>query len=104
MKHDWKNIKKIKNKNMNIEVRKPTEEEKQLAEAWPTWSKEISEFPWSYADKETCLILSGSAIVTADDGESVSFGAGDWVVFPKGLSCVWKIDEVIEKKYKFGEI
>jgi len=24
-------------------------------------------------------------------GESVSFGAGDYVVFPKGLSCVWKV-------------
>lgn len=85
-----------------IEVRKPTEEEIKMAESWPTWSKEISEFPWSYGEKETCLILKGKTEVTSDDGEKSVFGAGDWVVFPEGMNCTWKITEPIEKKYNFG--
>lgn len=87
---------------MNIEIRKPTEEEKKMAEGWSTWNKEPSEFYWQYDDKETCLILRGRAEVSDDEGEIVSFGAGDWVVFPAGLECRWKIIEEIEKKYKFG--
>lgn len=85
-----------------VEVRKPTEEEIKMAESWPTWSKEVSEFLWSYGETETCLILKGKAEVTSDGGEKAVFGAGDWVVFPKGMNCTWKITEAIEKKYNFG--
>lgn len=88
---------------MSIEVRKPTEEETKTAENWSTWTKEVSEFPWSYSDQETCLILKGKAEVDASDGEKVEFGAGDFVIFPPGLDCTWKIKEPIEKKYKFGK-
>ncbi len=88
---------------MTIEVRKPSEEEIKMADGWPTWSKEVSEFPWSYSEKETCLILSGRAEVEGADGEKVEFGAGDWVVFPVGLNCTWRVIEPIDKKYRFGE-
>ncbi|MDD3487625.1 MAG: cupin domain-containing protein [Candidatus Moranbacteria bacterium] len=88
---------------MPIEVRKPTEEEMKMAESWPTWTKEISEFPWSYPEKETCFILKGAAEAEGANGEKTSFAAGDWVVFPQGLECVWRVKEPIEKKYKFGE-
>ncbi len=87
---------------MSIKVRKPTEEEIGEAKNWPTWSKEISEFDWQYDEQETCYILEGSATVTGKDGQSASFSAGDWVVFPKGLECGWKIDKPISKKYKFN--
>ncbi|MCK4714778.1 MAG: cupin domain-containing protein [Candidatus Aenigmarchaeota archaeon] len=87
---------------MKIEVRKPTEDEIKSTESWGTWEKEPSEFDWEYGEKETCYILEGSATVTASDGESASFGAGDWVVFPPGLKCKWKIDKEIKKKYKLG--
>jgi uncharacterized protein len=88
---------------MAIEVRKPTEEEINEAQNWPKWEKEVSEFPWSYGEKETCLILSGSAEVRTADGETADFNAGDWVVFPEGLECTWTIKEGISKRYKFGE-
>lgn len=88
---------------MNIEKRKPSEEEIKMAESWPIWTKEVSEFDWNYNEKETCLILKGKAEVTSKDGEKASFGAGDFVIFPVGLECTWKIIEPIEKKYKFGE-
>ena len=41
--------------------------------------------------------------VTPDDGEPVSFGAGDLVTFEAGLSCTWKILEPVRKHYVLGE-
>jgi uncharacterized cupin superfamily protein len=88
---------------MKIEVRKPTEEEKKLAESWPIWEKEVSEFPWKYDTQETCLILEGEASVSANDGsESATFSAGDWVVFSPGLECTWRVTSPVKKRYKFG--
>jgi len=84
-----------------IEVRKPTEEEQKEMESCDVWEKEVSEFPWEYSDKEICLLIEGKVEVTAD-GETVSFGKGDYVVFPQGLKCTWKIIEAVKKYYKFG--
>lgn len=84
-----------------ITVRKPTPEEKAEMEKQPTWECEASEFKWSYTDKETCLVIKGKATVTYDGGEA-SFGEGDLVTFEKGLRCVWKVTEDVEKYYKFG--
>ena len=86
---------------MDITVRKPTEEERREASAWPVWEKEASSFPWSYEDREACLILEGEVSVRAG-GAEVSFGAGDYVVFPKGLSCVWTVKKAVRKRYRFG--
>ena len=70
---------------------------------WGVWEKEPSTFPWEYDDKETCHILEGNATVTTENGDTVTFGAGDLVIFPKGLKCTWTIEETIRKYYKFGE-
>lgn len=87
---------------MDIKIKKANEDEIKEAQDWGDWEKEVSEFPWQYNEKETCYILQGKATVTTDDGKSVSFGSGDLVTFPDGARCVWKIDEPIKKKYKFG--
>ena len=87
---------------MPIEVRQPTATEIAEAEKWGEWEKEPSEFPWSYDEPETCLILSGHAVVEGQDGERAEFGPGDYVVFPLGLKATWKIDRTIKKKYRFG--
>jgi len=89
---------------MKIEIKKPTEEElKELGvENWGVWEKEVSEFPWGYDEKESCFILEGRAEVTTEAGEKVEFGKGDFVVFPQGLKCTWKITEPIKKYYQFG--
>jgi uncharacterized cupin superfamily protein len=31
----------------------------------------------------------------------VEFGAGDLVVFPKGMSCTWEVSEAVSKHYNF---
>jgi hypothetical protein len=83
----------------------PTEE--QLKELgvfeWPIWTKEASEFPWSYDETETCYFLKGDIIVTPEGGEPVEMGKGDMVTFPKGMSCTWKIRKDVKKHYVFGQ-
>jgi uncharacterized cupin superfamily protein len=87
---------------MKPEIRKPTDKEKETAGRWPIWQKEISEFPYSYDEKEICLILEGNVTITNEAGEAFEFGAGDWVVFPKGMKCTWKITQNVRKHYNFG--
>ena len=74
---------------MKIEVEKPEEEEieRQGVMSWPIWEKEISEFPWTYDMTETCYIIKGEVIVTPDGGEPHTFGRGDFITFPAGMSC-----------------
>jgi uncharacterized cupin superfamily protein len=87
----------------DIVVRKPTKEEIAACSAWPIWTCEPSTFDYSYGDKETCLILEGKVKIESPDGkEAVSFAAGDLVIFPKGLSCVWKVEKAVRKHYNFG--
>ena len=83
---------------MNILVKKPTETEKNEMESHPIWECDISEFDWHFDLNEICLIVEGQATVCYDGG-SVSFGAGDYVVFPKDLSCVWKVSKPIKKHF-----
>lgn len=68
---------------------------------WPIWTKEASEFPWSYDSRETCFFLEGEVTVTPEGGKPVSFGKGDLVIFPKGMNCTWKITRNVRKHYKF---
>ncbi len=88
---------------MKIEIRKVNEEdlEKGNVKSWPIWKKEISRFDWHYDDMEECYLLEGKVIVETEDGEKVEFGKGDYVIFPKGLSCVWDIKEPVKKHYTF---
>jgi uncharacterized cupin superfamily protein len=69
---------------------------------WSIWSKEASEFPWTYGEQETCYFLEGEVIVTPDGGEPVRMGKGDLVTFPDGMSCTWKILKDVRKHYRFG--
>jgi len=84
-----------------ILVKKPTEAEKRAMRCQPVWSCGVSEFDWFYDDKETCLLIEGEVTVVYDGG-SISFGAGDYVVFPEGLACVWKVTKPVRKHYVFG--
>jgi len=70
---------------------------------WPIWTKEISEFPWSYDEPETCYFLEGDVVVIPDGGEPVEVGRGDLVTFPAGMSCTWNVRQPVRKHYIFGE-
>ncbi|MEB3158481.1 MAG: cupin domain-containing protein [Synechococcus sp.] len=69
---------------------------------WPVWSCEVSTFPWTYDQREICLLLEGDVTVTPKGGEPVRFVAGDLVEFPAGLSCTWDVLKPVKKHYKFG--
>lgn len=88
---------------MQIQVRKPTAEELKTlgVESWPTWTCGVSTFDWSYSDVETCYLLEGHVTVESA-GQTVSFGKEDLVIFPRGLSCVWKVHAPVRKHYRFG--
>ena len=85
---------------MEIIVKKPTQEEIAEMKRMPTWSCGVSEFDWHYDSEETALILEGEVTVTYA-GKSVHIKEGDLVVFPRGLSCVWKVTKPIKKHYLF---
>jgi uncharacterized cupin superfamily protein len=89
--------------HLSIEIYRPGKDEVESRGilSWPIWSCEPSTFDWSYSDRETCYILEGRVTVETEEG-SVSFGPGDLVVLPEGLSCVWKVEEAVRKHYRFG--
>lgn len=87
-----------------IKIEKPTKEklEGMNVFSWPIWEKEASRFDWYYDSQETCYLLNGKVTVTPKKGKGVTFAAGDLVVFPKGMSCVWEIHEPVRKHYNFS--
>ena len=68
--------------------------------SWPVWECEPSKFNWEYEQEEHCFIIEGRATITGG-GSTVKISKGDYVIFPKGLSCSWKIDSTIKKYYTF---
>ncbi len=88
---------------MEIKVEKPTPEylEERNVKTWGIWEKGVSRFDWHYDMTEECYILEGEVVVETQDGKKVRFGTGDFVTFPKGLSCVWDIKKPVRKHYNF---
>ena len=87
---------------MKITIIKPKDQDLNRQEilSWPIWTCQISEFDWFYDNKECCLLLEGLVEVSTAI-ETVTFGAGDYVEFPQGLSCHWKVIEPVKKHYSF---
>lgn len=86
----------------DIKVTKPTDDQIAQFSKWPIWSHGVDEFDWQYTETEKCLILEGKVTVYSTDKlQSVSFGKGDYVVFPSDLACIWKITEAVKKHYDF---
>jgi len=88
---------------MQISIHKPsdTEIEQKEIRSWPIWACEVSEFDWEYGEQESCMLLEGEVEVVGDN-ETVKFGAGDFVVFPRGLKCRWKVIKPVRKHYSFN--
>ncbi len=90
---------------MEIKVEKPDVAKLEAlgVRNWSTWSKEVSTFPWSYNSQEIAYILEGEVTVTPKGGGvPVSFGVGDLVTFPAGLSCIWEVKKALRKHYLFS--
>ena len=89
--------------NLKILVEKPTEAKLKSLNvfSWDIWTKEPSNFDWNYDEQEVCFFLEGEVTVKTPY-ETVSFGKGDLVTFPQGLSCTWQVKKNVRKHYKFG--
>ena len=69
--------------------------------SWSIWTCEESEFDWEYTENESCYLLDGEVEVRTN-WENVKFGKGDFVKFPKGLQCKWKVAKAVKKHYQFN--
>mmetsp|Transcript_18658 Transcript_18658/g.25714 ORF Transcript_18658/g.25714 Transcript_18658/m.25714 type:complete len:134 (-) Transcript_18658:135-536(-) len=70
--------------------------------SWGTWGCGVSKFPWTYGENESCYLLEGKVTVTPDDGRAAAtFGKGDFVTFPAGMSCTWDVSEAVQKHFLF---
>lgn len=106
---DWRNLKKyifeggLKEEWMEVKINKLSEKdiEQMGVASWPIWEKEVSRFDWFYDTTEECYLLEGEVTVETDGGEKVTFGKGDFVTFPEGLSCVWDVKKPVRKHYRF---
>lgn len=85
-----------------IDIHKATQNEIETSKSWPIWTKEISEFDYSYDQTEQCMILEGEVDIKVNDNKIYSFKSGDFVTFPKGLKCKWIIKQPVKKHYKFS--
>jgi len=72
------------------------------ADNWSPWNCGVETFDWTYSERETAHVLEGKVRVVTEHGQDVTFGAGDIVVFPAGLSCTWTVIEPIRKVFSFG--
>ena len=88
---------------MKIEVRKICDKEisTQKILSWPIWFCKVSEFDWEYNERERCYLLDGEVEVSGDF-QTVFFSSGDFVVFPIGLKCHWKVTKPVRKHYSFS--
>ncbi len=88
---------------MKIRIEKPTKEDLEAKDvsSWPIWEKEISRFDWHYDSTEECYLLEGKVVVQTEDGDQVEFKKGDFVTFPKGVSCRWDVKVPVKKHYNF---
>lgn len=95
----------MQSKSLSIQIEhnpSPERLEQLGVSRWPIWKKEVSDFPWTYDEPETCYFLEGQVIVTPVGGEPVQMGQGDLVTFPAGLSCTWQVLTNVKKHYQFG--
>ena len=88
----------------DIVIKKPTAEEIATCKSWPIWQGDPATFDWYYTQTETCLIIEGKVTITDRPAaeNSVTFAAGDMVIFPEGLNCIWKIEQAVKKYYDFS--
>jgi uncharacterized cupin superfamily protein len=88
---------------MQVVVEKNPDQSKLAAlgvNRWPTWKKEVSVFPWTFLEEEVAYILEGECVITPTGGAPVTFGKGDLVTFPAGMTASWEVKQALHKHYK----
>jgi uncharacterized cupin superfamily protein len=88
---------------MHIEVLRLSEAQKQNLGIykWPVTTITATIFAWHHEKREECYLLEGEAIATTSDGKKTHFGAGDFVIFPQGLTCICNVKIPVRKHSRF---
>ncbi|XP_044510105.1 uncharacterized protein LOC123228697 [Mangifera indica] len=72
--------------------------------SWPKWECPPSKFPWTFKATETMYFLEGKVQVYVEGNEgSFEIGAGDLVIFPKGMNITWDVVEAVNKHYSLED-
>jgi uncharacterized cupin superfamily protein len=67
------------------------------------WSSTRGKWRVRYTENELCVMMAGRIVLTADDGATSSFGAGDAFVIPAGFSGTWEVVVDCTKIYAIFE-
>ena len=67
---------------------------------WPVWERKVSRFSYYYEKEEKCLFLEGEVVIETGS-DKITLNAGDYVIFPKDLQCIWDIRQPVKKHYSF---
>jgi uncharacterized cupin superfamily protein len=67
------------------------------------WSSTRGKWRVRYTENELCVMMAGRVVLTADDGATSSFGAGDAFVVPAGFSGIWEVVVDCTKIYAIFE-
>ena len=92
----------IKIQKLSVEQKKELDIPETLQDhgRWLVWECEPSVFDWHYDQTEQAYVFEGRVTVKTDK-ETVLIAPGDFVTFPKGLSCRWEISDKVRKVYTF---
>lgn len=67
------------------------------------WESDVGKWHINYTEEETCQLLAGVSVVTAEDGTATTLRAGDSFVIPKGFKGTWEVVEPSRKLYAILE-
>ena len=74
-------------------------DDKRLANG--VWSCERGSFNWEYTWDETIYFIEGEAVITDQDGVSVTCRAGDLFFVPIGTTTQWEVVAPVRKVFHF---
>ncbi|KAJ8467810.1 hypothetical protein OPV22_030362 [Ensete ventricosum] len=72
--------------------------------SWLKWGCPPGRYPIKFEAEETCYLVKGKVEVYfmgSSGSECMEISGGDFVTFPKGLSCIWVVSAPVDKYYKF---
>lgn len=87
-------------KNVQVYRLSGDERDRRGVQAWDVWEKDASESEWSYTVEEHCFVERGSARII-HHGATLDVREGDYVVFPVGMTCTWKVPGPLTVRYAF---
>ncbi len=64
------------------------------------WECGVSKFDYVYENDETCVVCSGIAEITCNDGHVTRLEPGVLAYFPKGTACCWNVIQPVTKYFR----